>query len=158
MISFQSILNSVHAVIKKASAKPVAKNENGTVKKHAKKSKSSKKVKRYSTIINKVVNFEYLFLSKTKVEASKASVCITAMPPLALTQIEKANLAASQITYNATENSPHLPTGLSTTKEQRKLKIGVQVNASLLPLPLGIVTLLDICKDSISPFPTENKL
>jgi hypothetical protein len=75
---------------------------------------------------------------------------------ISLSQLEQANLAATQIRYFPTNNYDETPTGISNKRDLSIQKINVSVNGGLLPIPAGLIAMLDICNSSLYTFTKTN--
>jgi hypothetical protein len=134
MISFKSVINIIHRVIVKINC--------ALKKKHSGDSAVDKMIEPLRC------------LSPAGIGISKEEASIIIMSTVAMSQIQKATLAAGNITYNSNKG----PVYPQECQYNRLSGSKVNVNAELVPLSSGILMMLDIYAKNIQPYPIENKL
>jgi hypothetical protein len=74
---------------------------------------------------------------------------------ISLSQLDKAILAATQIQYREFDVDK-TDTKINEMQDSTKQKINIKVNADLLPLPAGLIAILDICNSPLYTFTNTN--
>lgn len=87
---------------------------------------------------------------------STSNLHLELLKQIYLSQLEKAVLAATQIHYYPKHDNEKAVTEIGSYQDLTKQKINVKVNAELLPLPTGIIAMLDICNSSVYIFLNKN--
>jgi hypothetical protein len=134
MISFKPVIDTIHWVIVKVIG-------------------ALKKKRAADSVIDKMIE-PLQCLSPAGIGISKEEASIIIMSTVAMSQIQKATLAAGNITYNSNKG----PVYPQESQYNRLNGSKVNVNAELVPLSAGMLMMLDIYAKNIQPFPIENKL
>ena len=128
---------------------------NTFTKTHKKKEKVFSKNGNLSLLKKKPVDFD---INPSTLASDSSNIHPELLKQIFLSQLDRAILAASQIRYYSKNDSDKTDAESDGKQDLAKQKVNVKVNAGLLPLPEGLIAILDICNSSFYTFPKNNKL